>query len=85
MSALFYLLTITLPLATLLIGAFLWYRVAALKARATLANTDAYKQIAESSAKAQGETAAALSEMQSSLADVRSRLESIEKVLKEVG
>lgn len=85
MNAFFYLLTITLPLATILIAMAMWSRASVLKARAKLANDDAYKQIAEDAARAQGETAAALSQIQAAFADVRARLESVEKVLKDVG
>jgi Tfp pilus assembly protein PilO len=85
MTGLFYILTISLPLAVILIAVALWYRVAVLKARARLENDDAYKRIAEGAASAQTETAAALSAIQASLADMRGRLESVEKVLKDVG
>lgn len=85
MTGFFYLITITLPLATVLIAVWMWRQASVLKAQARLANDDAYKKIAEEGAKAQTETAAALAAIQSSLADVRARLESVERVLKDVG
>lgn len=85
MSGFYYLLTIILPLATVLIVFWMWYRSADVRARAKLANDDAYKRIAEDAVKAQTETVTELSAIQASLADVRARLESVEKVLKDVG
>jgi Tfp pilus assembly protein PilO len=85
MSAFYYVLTLVLPLATVLIVVGMWYRSAELRAKAKLAYDDAYKRIAEEAVKAQAETVAELSAIQSSLADVRARLEGVEKVLKDVG
>ncbi len=85
MTNLFYILTLILPLATVLIVFAMRYRSAELQARARLANDDAYKRIAEEAIKAQAEAAASLSAIQSQLADMRAGLERVEKVLKDVG
>ena len=79
-----YLLTICLPLATVLLVFGMRYFSAIQQARARLANDDAYRQIAEKAATAQAETATALSAIQAALADVRTRLTAVEKILKEV-
>jgi hypothetical protein len=60
------------------------YVSAVLQARARLANDDAYRQTAEKAAAAEAETASALTSIQASLAEVRARLTSVEKILKEV-
>jgi hypothetical protein len=54
------------------------------QAKARLANDDAYRQLAQTAAAAQSETVAALSAIQDALAEVKARLVSIEKVLKDV-
>ena len=79
-----YIATLCLPLATILLVFGMRYFSAAQQARARLANDDAYRQIAEMSAAAQSETATALSSIQASLSDVRTRLTAVEKILKEV-
>jgi hypothetical protein len=84
MTAIFYLLTLCLPLATVLIVFAMRYVSAVQQAKARLANDGAYRQIAEKSAAAQSETAAALSSIQAALADITPRLGAIEKILKEV-
>lgn len=79
-----YLLTIGLPLLTILLVFGMKSFAAIRQAKARLANDDAYRQIAERAAAGQSENALALSAIQAALADVRSRLAAIEKVLKEV-
>jgi hypothetical protein len=79
-----YLMTLCLPLATILLVFGMRYFSAVQQARARLANDDAYRQIAEKSATAQSETATALSSIQTSLSEVRTRLTAVEKILKEV-
>ena len=72
-----------LPLTILLV--FAMRSVASvMRARARLANDDAYRQIAERAATAESETATSLSAIQEALSDVRTRLTSVEKILKEV-
>ena len=79
-----YLLTIGLPLATILIVFGMRYFAMIQQAQARLANDDAYRQTAERSAAAEAETAAALSAIQASMADTATRLAAIETVLKTV-
>ncbi|MGI9169995.1 MAG: hypothetical protein ACR2FH_07455 [Caulobacteraceae bacterium] len=85
MTALFYLLTLCLPLATILIVFAMRYASAVQQAKARLANDAAYRQIAEKAATAQSENATALSSIQTTLADAGARLTAIEKILGEVG
>ncbi len=84
MSAPIYLLTICLPLVTVLLIFGMRYASAVLQARARLANDDAYRQLAEKAAKAESENAAALSAIQASLEDVQKRFTAIETLLKTV-
>jgi Tfp pilus assembly protein PilO len=84
MSENLYLLTICLPLGTILLVFGMRYFSAFQQAKARLANDEAYRKIAEQTAAAQAETAAALSSIHATLADLRTRLAAIEKVLKEV-
>ena len=85
MSAQIYLLTLCLPLGTVLLVFGMRYVSAVQQAKARLANEDAYRQIAATAAAAQSETATTLSAIQAALSDVRTRLTAIEKVLKDVG
>lgn len=84
MSESVYFLTIILPLATVLLVFAMRYYAAVQQARAHLANDNAYRQIAEQSAAAQAETARRLASMDATLSDLKSRLATVEKVLKEV-
>ena len=84
MTSILYLATLCLPLGTILIVFGMRYLSAIQQAKARLANEGAYQQIAEKAAAAQSETATALSAIQVALADVRSRLTAVEKILKEV-
>lgn len=84
MSQSLYLLTICLPLGTILLIFGMRYVSAVLQAKARLANDDAYRQIAATAAAAQAETAIALSSIAATLADLKSRLTAVEKILKEV-
>jgi Tfp pilus assembly protein PilO len=84
MSASIYVFTVLLPCATILLVFGMRYWSAVQQAKARLANEDAYRQIAGTAAAAQAETATALTAIQASLEDVRARLASVEKVLKDV-
>jgi Tfp pilus assembly protein PilO len=84
MSEHVYLLTIGLPLLTILIIFGMRYFSAILQALVRLARDEAYRQIAEKSAAAQSQNAAALGTIEASLSDVRTRLAAIEKILKDV-
>ena len=84
MTATLYLLTICLPLATILIVFAMRYVSAVQQAKARLANDDAYRRIAEQAGAAQSETAATLASIQATLVDVGTRLAGVEKILKAV-
>jgi Na+-transporting methylmalonyl-CoA/oxaloacetate decarboxylase gamma subunit len=84
MSKSIYLLTIGLPLGTILLIFAMRYFSAVQQARARLANDNAYRQLAERSTAAQAETAAALSAIGAALAELKGRVATLEKILKEV-
>jgi Tfp pilus assembly protein PilO len=79
-----YLLTLCLPLATILIVFGMRYFAMIQQAKARLANDDAYRQVAEQSLAVQSASAATLSGVQATLTDVQSRLAAIETILKQV-
>ena len=84
MSQYVYFMTTGLVLGAIVLIFGMKYFSAAQQAKARFAHEDAYRQVAEKAATAQSETAAALSSIQASLSDVRTRLGAVEKVLKEV-
>jgi len=84
MTTALYLMTLMLPLATILIVLGMRYFAKIQQARARLANDDAYRQIAERAVTAQAETATNLSALQATLTDVQARLAGVEKILKAV-
>jgi len=84
MTAIFYLLTLVLPLATILIVFGMRYYAAVQQARARLANDDAYRQLAESASAAQSQIATSLAAMEANLSDVRARMAAVETILKAV-
>ena len=84
MTTLLYLLTLVLPLATILIVFGMRYYAAVQQARARLANDDAYRQLAESASTAQSRIATSLAAMETSLSDVRTRMAAVETILKAV-
>ena len=84
MTVTLYLLTLSLPLATVLIVFGMRYRAQIEQAKARLANDDAYRQIATASATAQSATASTLSAIQATRVDAGQRLTAIEKILKAV-
>jgi Tfp pilus assembly protein PilO len=79
-----YLLTIGLPLLTILLVFGMRYYAAVQQAKARLANEGAWRDIAEKAATAQAETASALAAMNTTLVELRSRMAAVEKILKEV-
>lgn len=79
-----YLLTLFLPLGTVLLIFGMKYYAAVQQAKARLASDEAYRQVAEQAAAAQAETAATLAAMSTMLADVKTRLATVEKILREV-
>jgi Tfp pilus assembly protein PilO len=84
MSEHVFLLAICLPLGTILLVFGMRYLAEVQQAKARLANDEAYRQIAEKAVAAQSENATALSSIQAALADVRTRLAAVEKILKDV-
>lgn len=84
MSSTIYLLTLGLPLATVLLVFGMRYVSAVLQARARLANDEVYRQLADRAAAAQAETAAALAAIQATLAEVRAGVGAVETILKAV-
>ena len=84
MTTTLYLMTLVLPLATILIVFGVRYYAAVQQARARLANDDAYRQLAESASTAQSRIAASLAAMEASLSDVRTRMAAVETILKAV-
>lgn len=85
MSEHIYLLTLGLPLLTVLVVFGMKYWSNAHKARAEAASAEAYRELAGKSAAALADNAAALAAMQATLADMKGRLVSVETMLKEVG
>ena len=83
-TAIFYLLTIVLPLATILIVFRMRYAATVQEAKARLASDDAYRQLAESVSAAQSQIAASLAAMGASLSDMRTRMAAVETILKAV-
>ena len=84
MSAPIYFATLSLFLGAIVLVFAMRYLSAWQQAKARLANEGAYRQIAETAAAAQTETASALAAIQAAMADVRTRLTAVEKILKDV-
>ncbi len=84
MSEHLYLLTIGLPLLTLLLIFGMRYWAMAQQARARFADDRAYRPIAESAVSSQAGIAVALTDIQSTLVDLRTRLTAVEHILKQV-
>jgi len=81
---LFYLLTLILPLVTILIVFGMKYWSAAKQARATQASEDAYRALAERSAAAQQDSASALAAIRADVAKLTESLAAVENILKQV-
>jgi Tfp pilus assembly protein PilO len=79
-----YLLTLCLPLLTVLLVVAIRHVSAVLQARARIAQDDAYRQLAAQAAQSQAETAAQLSALNATLASLESRTASVERILKQV-
>ena len=84
MTTILYLLTLVLPLATILIVFAMRYFALVQQAKARLANDDAYRQLAQSASAAQSQIATSLAAMEASLSDVRTRMAAVETILKAV-
>jgi len=74
-----------LALATILLVFGMKYFSAAKQSRAGVAGENAWRDLAAKAAAAQTSSAAALAALQADVADVKGKLASIEKVLREVG
>lgn len=84
MSEHVYLITIGLPLVTLLLIFGMKYLAAIAQARARQAGDEAYRQLAARAASAQAEAAAALGAMNAHMAEMKTRLAAVEKMLRDV-
>jgi hypothetical protein len=84
MTTLLYLLTLVLPLATILIVFRMRYAATVQQAKARLASDDDYRQFAENASALQAQIAARLAAMETSLVDVRARMTAVESILKAV-
>ena len=84
MTTVLYLLTLVMPLTTVLIVFGMRYYAHVEQAKARLGNDDAYRQLAESASAAQSRIAASLAAMETSLTDVRTRMAAVETILKAV-
>ena len=84
MSEHLYLLTIVLPLLTVLLIFALKYISAAYQARARGETESAYRELAQSASRSQAETAASLAALRTELAQISSRLATVSKILQEV-
>ncbi|NHZ80844.1 hypothetical protein F2P44_16405 [Massilia sp. CCM 8695] len=84
MSEHVFLITIGLPLVTVLLIFGMKYVAAIQQAKARLTSDDAYRQLAAQAAAAQTETAAALAVINGNLAELKTRVAAIEKMLRDV-
>ena len=84
MTTILYLLTLVLPLATVLIIFGFRYQAEIRQARARLANEDAYRQLAEGMSVAQSQIATRLAAMETNLSDMHTRMSAVETILKTV-
>jgi Tfp pilus assembly protein PilO len=78
------LLTICLPLVTVLLVFGMKYFAAVQQAKAKLAQDEAYRQLAAPAAQSQAETAAQLAALSATLARLDARTASVEHILKQV-
>ena len=79
-----YLLTLLLPLGTVLLVFGMKYISAIYQARSRAVAENAYRDLAEKASSVQTQSAASLAAIQTTLADIGTRLAAVEKVLKEV-
>ncbi|HEX8609953.1 MAG TPA: hypothetical protein VF800_01520 [Telluria sp.] len=84
MSEHVFLITIGLPLVTVLLIFGMKYAAAIAQARARLAGDEAYRQVAAQAAAAQADTAAALAAVNANLAEMKTRVAAVEKLLRDV-
>jgi hypothetical protein len=79
-----YLLTICLPLATVLLVFGMKYFAAVQQARARLVQDQSWRELAARAQGAQAETAQALAGIQAALAELDTRLGNVERILRQV-
>jgi hypothetical protein len=84
MTEFLYLLTLLLPLATVLLVFGFKYGSAAYQARARVASDTAYRELAQSAVNVQSQTASSLAAMQTELTQITTRLAAVVKILQEV-
>jgi hypothetical protein len=84
MTELLYLLTICLPLATILIVFGMKYFAAIRQARSRVLEDNAYRSLAEKAVAVQSDAAASLANLQSEISQITARLAAVEKILKAV-
>ena len=81
----FYLLTLILPLVTILIVFGMKYWSAAVQSRAAKVGEESYRELAEKAVAVQRDNATAISAIQADVAKVSRSLASVENILKQVG
>jgi Tfp pilus assembly protein PilO len=84
MSATIYLITLAVIFGTIIVVFGLRFLQASAVAGADAAHTDAYRKLASDAVTAQAGNAATLSAIQSELAEIKARMTSVEKILKDV-
>ena len=84
MTATIYLLTISLPLATVLLVFGMKYFASIRQANARAAQDSAYRELAARGSQSQAETVQALAGIRASLAELDARLGNVERILKQV-
>lgn len=84
MSEPIFLITIGLPLLTLLLIFGMKYFAAIAQAKARLDSDALYRQLAAQAATAQADTAAALGAINANLAELKTRVAAVEKMLRDV-
>ncbi|MGN6516433.1 MAG: hypothetical protein ACTHLR_11415 [Rhizomicrobium sp.] len=84
MSSTIYLITLATIFGTIIVVFGLRFLQASAIAGADAAHTDAYRKLASDAVTAQAGNAATLSAIQSELAEVKSRMANVEKILKAV-
>jgi hypothetical protein len=81
----FYMLTLLLPLVTVLIVFGMKYWSQAVQSRAAEAGEEAYRALAERAVSAQQDNATALSAIRADVAKLSGSLTTVEDILKQVG
>lgn len=84
MSEIIYVFTLATLFGTIITVFALRYATAAKLAKASHGNDDAYRQLAARAIDVQAEHASALAAIHATLAELRSRVAGLEKVLREV-